>query len=265
MSVALVGYQIVAAFGPTLGFFYAMFVRELVDVRSGHWLVPLGYGLIIFIPIYTFLGGPGIVSGVYLEPESPMYLPDLGPGAVVLGAMVYAYMLYALYHLVRARSRTTSSIERNRLTYLIIGVPVVIIGSAMNYIPQFRAYPMDMIANVLNAALTATAIVRYRLLDIPLVLRQGPPFYDHHSHRQHDLLLAGVRYAVQVLHLVAGYQVFMLSLVLAAVAAVAVQTDARRAPGSRRQALLPATSTTLRQMLQRVSQTARRPCSTSSS
>ena len=251
-SVALVGYQIVAAFGPTLGFFYAMFVRELVDVRSGHWLVPLGYGLIIFIPIYTFLGGPGIVSGVYLEPESPMYLPDLGPGAVVLGAMVYAYMLYALYHLVRARSRTTSSIERNRLTYLIIGVPVVIIGSAMNYIPQFHAYPMDMMANVLNAALTATAIVRYRLLDIPLVLRKGLR-YTITTVIVSMIYFLLVSVAVQVLHLVAGYQVFMLSLVLAAVAAVAVQ-PMRDALQARVDKLFFRDKYDAAQMLQRVSQ-----------
>jgi two-component sensor histidine kinase len=221
-DVALTGYRLVAAFAPSLGFFYAMFVRELVNVRTDRWLVPLGYILVFGSPLITFLGGELVVASVYLEPGFEMFLPNLGPGAFVLGLAVYGFMLYALFHLVRARTLTTSSIERNRLTYLIIGVPVVIVGSAMNYIPQLRGYPMDTIANVLNAGLTAFAIVRYRLLDIPLVMRQGLR-YSATTLIVSMIYFLLVSLSVQVLHLVAGYQVFMLSLVLAALAAVAVQ------------------------------------------
>jgi two-component sensor histidine kinase len=221
-DVALTGYRLVAAFAPSLGFFYAMFVRELVNVRTDRWLVPLGYILVFGSPLITFLGGELVVASVYLEPGFAMFLPNLGPGAYILGLAVYGFMLYALFHLVRARALTTSSIERNRLTYLIIGVPVVIIGSAMNYIPPLRGYPLDTIANVLNAGLTAFAIVRYRLLDIPLVMRQGLR-YSATTLIVSMIYFLLVSLSVQVLHFVAGYQVFVLSLVLAALAAVAVQ------------------------------------------
>ncbi|MCU0508006.1 MAG: GAF domain-containing protein [Anaerolineae bacterium] len=221
-DVALTGYRIVAAFAPSFGFFYAMFVRELVNVRTTRALVPLGYILVFGSPLITFLGGELVVASVYLEPGFPMFLPNLGPGAYVLGVAVYAFMLYALYHLVRARHVSTSSIERNRLTYLIIGVPVVILGSAANYLPQLRAYPIDTIANMINAALTAFAIVRYRLLDIQLVMQKGLR-YSLTTLIVTMIYFLLVSLSVQVLHLVAGYQVFMLSLVLAAVAAVAVQ------------------------------------------
>lgn len=221
-DLALTGYRMVAAFAPSLGFFYAMFVRELVDVRTGRWLVPLGYTLVFGSPLVAFFGGNVAITGVYLDPGQEMFLPNLGPGVLILGVAVYGFMLYALYHLVRARARTASSIERNRLTYLIIGVPVVILGSAANYIPQLRGYPIDTIANVLNAALTAVAIVRYRLLDIPLVIRKGLR-YTVTTLIVSMIYFLLVSVSVQVLHLVAGYQVFMLSLVLAAVAAVAVQ------------------------------------------
>lgn len=221
-DVALAGYRIISAFAPSFGFFYAMFVRELVAVPPSRWLPALGYTLVFGSPLITFVAGDFVVSGVYLEPGNPMFLPELGPGVFVMAVAVYGFMLYALYHLVRARRATTSSIERNRLTYLIIGVPVVIFGSAANYIPLLRAYPIDTVANVLNAGLTAFAIVRYRLLDIPLVMRKGLRYSA-------TTLIVSVIYfllvslSVQVLHLVAGYQVFLLSLVLAVVAAVAVQ------------------------------------------
>jgi two-component sensor histidine kinase len=75
---------------------------------------------------------------------------------------------------------------------------------------------------MINAGLVAFAILRYKLLDIELVLRRGLRYSI-------TTIIVGVIYfllvslSVQVLHLVAGYQVFVLSLVLAAVAAVAVQ------------------------------------------
>jgi two-component sensor histidine kinase len=222
LEVALVGYRIVAAFGPSFGFFYAMFVRELLDIRSARWLAPVGYALLVICPLYTFLGGPGVVLGVYLQPDTPMYLPDLGFVTVIMGLSVYGYMLYALAHLVAARMQSTSPIERNRLLYLIIGVPIVILGSAANFSEVLRGYPIDMVANVLNAVLTAFAILRYRLLDIQLVLRRGLR-YSVTTVIIGMLYFLLVELAVQVLDLVAGYQVLLLSVALAAVAAVVVQ------------------------------------------
>ena len=221
-AVAIAGYRAVAAFSPSFGFFYAMFTRELLGIRSGRWLASFGYIIVFGAPLYAFLGGPGIISHVYQEPGLPMYLPELGPGAVALGLIVYGWMLYALWLLVRARGASTSSIERNRLTYLIIGVPVVILGSAMNYIPALRSYPIDMVGNVLNALLTAFAIVRYRLLDIPVVIRKSLRYTA-------ATLIISIIYflllslAVQVLHIVAGYQVLLVSLVMAILAAVVMQ------------------------------------------
>ncbi len=80
----------------------------------------------------------------------------------------------------------------------------------MNYSVALRGYPIDIVANVLNAGLTATAILRYRLLDIRLVVRKGLRY-------SFTTIVVGVVYfvflslAVQVLHIVAGYQVFLLS------------------------------------------------------
>lgn len=221
-EVALIGYRLVAAFAVSLGFFYALFVRELLDIRSARWLVPLGYFVVFAAPLYTFLNGPEVISGVYTEPDTALILPNLGVVSVVLGLAVWVYLAYAFAHLVRGWRKSPSPNERNRLTYLIIGVPLVILGSLANFSPVLRAYPVDSMTNMLNAALVAFAILRYRLLDIQLVLRRGLR-YSITTVIVGTLYFLLVSLAVQVLHLVAGYQVFLLSVILAAVAAVLVQ------------------------------------------
>ncbi len=221
-DVAIIGYRVVAAFAVSLGFFYALFVRELLDIRSARWLVPLGYFVVVAGPVYTFLNGAEVIPRVYHEPGQPLFVPVLGTVPVILGLAVWVYMAYALVHLIRGWRESTSPNERNRLTYLIIGVPLVILGSASNFIPVLRAYPIDAVANMANAALVAFAILRYRLLDIQLVLRRGLR-YSITTVVVGTLYFLLVSLAVQVFHLGSGYQVFLLSVVLAAVASVVIQ------------------------------------------
>ncbi|MGE5601448.1 MAG: histidine kinase N-terminal 7TM domain-containing protein, partial [Nitrososphaerales archaeon] len=213
-AVAIIGYRVVAALAVSLGFFYALFVRELLDIRTASWLVPLGYFVVIAAPLYTFFNGPAVISSVSRDPGQALWVPVLGTVPVILGLAVYVYMLYALAHLLRGWRESTSPNERNRLTYLIIGVPLVILGSAMNFSPALRAYPIDTVANVLNAALVAFAILRYRLLDVQLVLRRGLR-YSITTVIIGTLYFLLVEVAVQVLDLVAGYQVFLLAVALA--------------------------------------------------
>ena len=43
----------------------------------------------------------------------------------------------------------------------------------INLSDSLRPYPLDMVANALNASLIAYAILRYQLLDISVVIRKG--------------------------------------------------------------------------------------------
>ncbi len=221
-NVALRAYDFLLAFGYSFGFFYAMFVRELVGVRSGRWLVRAGYLSVVGVPLYMLAGGPGLILDVYKQPDVPFFLPHFGTVATIFGIGVYGFLAYAFVHLLRARQHSTSPEERNRLAYLLMGVPIVILGSVFNFSPQLRAYPLDIIANLINAALTGLAIVRYRLLDIQVVVRKGLR-YTSVTAAVGLIYFALVFLAIQVLHFVSGYQVLLLSLVMATVAAVAVQ------------------------------------------
>ena len=221
-EVALQAYRVLLALGYSFGFFYAMFVRELLGIRSGRGLVRAGYISVAGVPLYMLAGGPGLIESVYKEPGVPFFLPHFGTAAIVFGISVYGFLAYAFVHLLRARLHSTSPEERNRLAYLLMGVPIVIVGSVFNFSPQLRAYPLDVIANLINAMLTGLAIVRYRLLDIQVVVRKGLR-YTSVTAAVGLIYFALVFLAIQVLHFVSGYQVLLLSLVMATVAAVAVQ------------------------------------------
>lgn len=221
-DTALFGYKLVLAFSASFGFFYAMSIREILGIHSLKWLVSIGWVLTIATPIYTFAGGPGMITGVYQEPGWPLYLPDIGNVAVFIGATAYLYLGYSLVLLVRARAASTSTIERNRLTYLLVGIPIVIMGTAVNFFPETRGYPFDTAAHVINALLVAYAILRYRLLDIQLVVRKGLR-YSVTTVTITVIYFLLVSVAVQVFHLVSNVQVLLLSVIMAVLAALLVQ------------------------------------------
>jgi two-component sensor histidine kinase len=221
-GVALWGYRLVLAFAGPFGFFYALFVRELLGIRSARWFISIGWLFTLLMPLYVVLGGPGMITGVYQEPDWPLYLPTVGDPAVLAGSIAYLFLLYALFHLIRAQARSTSAIERNRLTYLTIGIPIVIVGTAANYFPETRGYPVDIAAHVVNAFLTAYVILRYRLLDIQLVVRKGLR-YSITTVAISGIYFLLVSLSVQVLHLVSNVQVLLLSVVMAILAAIIVE------------------------------------------
>jgi two-component sensor histidine kinase len=221
-GVALGSYRFMVALGYSFGLFYTMFVRELVGVRSGNWIVWFGYASIVAVPAYMLSGLPGMVDGVYQHAEIPLYLPEFGLVATASGALVYGFLTYAFFLLARAQGSSTSIAESNRLLYLMIGMVILIIGSALNFSPQLRPYPLDTFANLINAGLTALAILRYQLFDIRVVVRKGLR-YSVITGIVAIIYFLLVFLSIQVLHFVAGYQVLLLSLVMAAVAAVVVQ------------------------------------------
>src|SRR5512138_374149 len=83
-AVALWGYRLVLAFAACFSFFYMLFVRELLAIRTKRGLVTFGWAIAFATPIYVVLGGPGMISRVYQEPGWPLYLPDVGVTALLV-------------------------------------------------------------------------------------------------------------------------------------------------------------------------------------
>jgi two-component system, OmpR family, phosphate regulon sensor histidine kinase PhoR len=221
-TVALWGYRVVIGLGGSFGVFYAQFARDFLVVRSHRWLMRVGYVFAATVAIWTLLGGPGVITAIYQSPVSSLLLPEFGPIAYLSAAVTYLYLIYSAILLGLYHRRSTSTQTRNRIRYLLFGLLLVFFGSMINLSDTLKPYPIDMVANALNATLIAYAILRYHLLDISVVIRKGL-LYSLLTATIGIIYFLVVFLALNLFHFVIGYQVFLVSLFLAALTAVAIQ------------------------------------------
>ncbi len=221
-EIALAWWRMAFGLASGIGLFYAVFARRTVGIQSHPWLMRVGLAIAVAIFGWTLLGGGHVVDDVYWDERSTFWLPNLGVLGYAMTLYVYGFLAYGLFCLVRNYRITNSALARNRLRYLIIGVSIVFAGLTSNLSDALKVYPVDVIANVLNAMLIAYAILRYHLLDISVVARKGL-LYSVPAIFITALYLFAVYLASSVFHLVTGYQVVLLSLVMALLTAVALQ------------------------------------------
>jgi two-component sensor histidine kinase len=159
---------------------------------------------------------------VYQDEYTGLYVPQFGPILYISAVSAYFIIGYAVFHLVQAYREARTGFQRNRLKYLLLGIGLVLVGNLINFVPLLKGYPIDIAANLVNALLIAYAILRYQLLDITLVIRKGLLYSI-------PTAIIGIAYfllislAVRLFHTLAGLQIFLLSLVVAAMAAVVAQ------------------------------------------
>jgi signal transduction histidine kinase len=221
-QVALFWYKMALGLGGSFGFFYALFVRQFLNLRGHAWVVWLGALLTAFFALWTLGGGGFIITDIYWSPHAHFWLPKLGWMTYPMGLTVYGYLAYGMVHLLRHYRRTTLALVRMRLRYLLLGIALVFAGSIVNYNETLKAYPLDIIANVVNALLIAYAILRYKLLDIGLVVKRGLFYFIPASTLAIGYYLT-ILTAVNLFHAVTGSQIALVSLIVAALAAVALQ------------------------------------------
>ncbi len=131
--------------------------------------------LIYLFPVSVIILIPTglVVSGMQLKPYG--YAPIPGPlfSPVALG--FYLFAILALTNLVKSYKTSTSYDERNRNTYIIIGLSCSLIGGIADILPLFGLlpYPGAIIGNIIFAVLASVAMLRYHLLDIHIVVRKS--------------------------------------------------------------------------------------------
>jgi PAS domain S-box-containing protein len=220
-EVALFFYGVIFGLGSSVALFYAQFVRDFLGVRSKKWIIQFGYVWFVAAAVWTFSGGPYVIVGIYQSAESSLLVPTFGTLFYAVSLIAYSYFGYSAALLLGHHAKATSPAVRNRIKYLLTGLALVFLGSAANF-TALKPYPVDIVCNAVNAFLIAYAILRYQLLDISVVLRKGL-VYSLLTAIVALVYFLGVFLALNLFHVLMGYQIFLLSLVLAAVTAVAMQ------------------------------------------
>ncbi len=128
----------------------------------------------VLVVIFTPMGL--VVSGMQLKPYG--YAPVPGPLFFPVAIGFYLFAMLALNNLVKSYKASASYDERNRNSYIIVGLSCSLIGGIADVLPMFGLplYPGAIIGNIVFCLLTAVAIMKYHLLDIHIIIRKGTAY-----------------------------------------------------------------------------------------
>jgi PAS domain S-box-containing protein len=194
------------------------FVLVFLDEDLNRWL-GLGIAVGIAFEVANMLGL--LVDDIMLL-QGGLVSFELTTGGYLMAGWSGLYLASAVFWLARAYRRTSNPVQRNRILYPLVGGVIVLVGGVSNLIDVLGTYPIDHAANLLNALLLAYAVLRYQLVDISLVFRKGLLYTI-------PTATIGVAYfllitlATSLFHALTGLQIFFISLIVAALAAVAAQ------------------------------------------
>lgn len=173
-ETALFLYQFGGSFAGLIGFFY-IFVREYLKIKKEKPLVFLVFVCAITFFISFFIKRDFFISGVEWDANVQFYLFKAGSGAILIAPFVFFFWGFAIWKLFKGYQKSRSPIERNRLKYLILGGLSPFIGIILVLIPfaAVRRYPFDVFGIALSTICLTYGILRYKLLDINVIIRKG--------------------------------------------------------------------------------------------
>lgn len=148
---------------------YYHFISGFVD-RKNDIAVKLGYAAVAFILV------PLAVLG-YL-PESVSVdngILDISYGKFLylMTAIGFVFFILSVFTLVHRYRALTDPLSRNRIAYLLGGFGLLMAFSIRNSIPPLTTYPIEQIGHLGNALVISYTIMRYKLLDMKLLIRKG--------------------------------------------------------------------------------------------
>lgn len=148
---------------------YFQFVRVFLRKPSHSLWLFVGF---LLCAIWLFALARGyIIQEAYFSENT--YQVQFGLGFFILFPMIFCFVSMAVFWLAKEFRSTKDPFIRNRAGYLLIGISIQLLLSATNLIPWLARYPIDQVGNVINAFLIGYAILKYKLLDIDIILRKG--------------------------------------------------------------------------------------------
>jgi len=186
----LSGLMLISALYSVVAYYH--FLRAFID-RPGGIRAVLGYASIIALIPLVFMNR---ISYVISSPPAIGKAPNIEFTMISLGfAALFCLVLVgsALVALIQKFRHSTDPLERNRITYLIVGFVLMLVFGLTKMNPTLTKYPLAHLGNLANALFITFAIIKYQLLDISIVMRRGLAY-----------AITGVFFAVVYLSLLFG-------------------------------------------------------------
>ncbi len=154
----------------SLPVFYTHFVMALCK-RVNRRILSVIYAMTLLLLL-------SIPTKFFITEVSPIYVFNLFPKAgflypVYLG-MFSGCVLYSFYMLIQ-HSRESEGIVRNQVFYVLMGSAIGYTLGSTAFLPMFNVnvFPFGTPFVILNGVLITYAMIRYRAMDLSLVMRWG--------------------------------------------------------------------------------------------
>lgn len=221
-SMALFWYELMVVALTSQFLVYYLFVHAFLGTKPHDLVLSIGCLSCVASLAFGVGNSPDYLAGVHRHEITGLFVPDFGVFVLLLTVVSYTILAVSIRNLFLGYKRAESHDERVRIRVLLVGTGATVTGILANFSYALQGYPVDVLANIVNALLIAYAMLRYRLLDITLVLRKGVLYSVPTAVIGFGYLLI-VLLAVNLFHVTTGYQFLLLYLVVAALTAVAVQ------------------------------------------
>jgi signal transduction histidine kinase len=160
--------------------FYYHFVLIFLDATTRHRRSLIAaYAIAAVYTVVNLSGTPLFLDGVrwtywgWAPVTGPLYLPNF--------LAFNAFLVYGVYHLVRATKAMDSSFRRNRVALILLGTLISLFGGYVDFARFMLArivpaadqiYPLGIPANMVFALMLGTSIVRYRLFAVDVAVKK---------------------------------------------------------------------------------------------
>jgi len=90
-------------------------------------------------------------------------------------ALGYVPAVLGMYNLIQNHRQTRSPEEKNRILYIVVGAGLSLVGAISDFLfaSGILFYPFGIMANLYFVSLTAVSMLKYQLLELRVILRNG--------------------------------------------------------------------------------------------
>lgn len=146
--------------------FFLRFAREYTNTHDGNRFLIAGYiGLLVLL-----VAAPAGLLMEGLRIEDYGYAPVAGPLAVPAGAAGVLLLLAGAITLGRRYRVSSSEEEKTRLLYLTVAAILPLVGALLDVATNLP--PVGIWTSLAFCVICSVALLKYRLLDIPVVARR---------------------------------------------------------------------------------------------
>ncbi|TET08338.1 GAF domain-containing protein [Candidatus Aerophobetes bacterium] len=161
-------FMVVGAFAMPIIFY--SFVRSFLEIRKQKiWLY---LGAVLYVSLFTANAMGHFAKEAYVSEGVFYYEYELGIAVYFAGVSWFFFVGLAAFNLIQSYRKVKDSFYRNRLKYLLLGILIMAAGIVTN-LTKLGKYPLDISLNVINALLLTYVILKYKLLDINIIIRKG--------------------------------------------------------------------------------------------